>query len=264
MAITGASAGIGRATALAFAGAGARLVLSARRREVLEAVAAECRAAGAPAADAVPGDVAHPADAAALVDAAVTRHGRLDVCLANAGFGIFGPFDGTSPADLERIVAVNLTGTLLLARAALPVWRRQGRGHLIAVSSGAGLIGIGGMAAYCATKFAQVGFVQGLRAELRGTGIEVSVVCPMSTRTEFFDVARYGGDMPPVRPSWPAHTPERVAARILACARRPRPRVLLTRPLALAAAALTLWPRLADWLPLRIPRVAARLAEPRP
>jgi short-subunit dehydrogenase len=187
VAITGASAGIGRATAVRLARNGAALVLCARRADPLAATADDVRRAGGEALT-VTADVTREADMAALVAAAVDRFGRLDVMMCNAGFGIYGPIDQIEPARMQQLLDVNYMGTYLAARAALPVFRRQQKGHLIIVSSIVGKRGVPFTAAYAATKFAQVGLAESLRAELRGSGIDVTIVYPISTRTEFFDV----------------------------------------------------------------------------
>ena len=187
VAITGASAGIGRATAVRLARDGAALAICARRAEALASAAEEIQRAGGEAV-AVSADVTREADMVALVAAAVDRFGRLDAMVCNAGFGIYGPIDQIEPARMQQLLDVNYMGTYLAARAALPVFRRQQQGHLIIVSSIVGKRGVPFMAAYAATKFAQVGFAESLRAELRGSGIHVTIVYPISTRTEFFDV----------------------------------------------------------------------------
>ena len=187
MAITGASAGIGRATALRMARDGAALVICARRADRLDAVAVEITAAGGQAL-AVVADVTREDDMHALVVKAVERFGRLDVMLCNAGFGIAGAIDDITPDQMRKLMDVNYTGTYLATRAALPVFRRQGSGHVIIVSSIVGKRGVPYMGAYAATKFAQVGLAECLRSEVHGSGISVSVVFPVSTATEFFDV----------------------------------------------------------------------------
>ena len=108
--------------------------------------------------------------------------------ICNAGFGIAGAIDEIAPDQMQRLMDVNYIGTYHATRAALPLFRRQGPGHLIIVSSIVGKRGVPYMGAYSATKFAQVGLAECLRAELAGTGIHVSVVYPVSTETEFFDV----------------------------------------------------------------------------
>jgi len=187
VAITGASAGIGRATAVRLAGDGAALVICARRRAQLEATAADVRKAGGEVV-AITADVTREADMSALVAAALDRFGRLDVMMCNAGFGIYGAIDQIEPHRMQHLLDVNYMGTYLAARAALPLFRRQQSGHVIVVSSIVGKRGIPFTGAYAATKFAQIGLAESMRAELRGTGIHVTVVCPISTKTEFFDV----------------------------------------------------------------------------
>src|SRR5438445_297858 len=187
VAITGASAGIGRATALRLARDGAALVVCARRADRLAAVAADIAAAGGQALP-VAGDVTREEDMAQLVARAVDRFGRLDVMMCNAGFGVAGAIDDITPDQMQRLMDVNYTGTYHATRAALPVFRRQRSGHLIIVSSIVGKRGVPYMGAYAATKFAQVGLAECLRAEVAGTGIFVSVVYPVSTDTEFFEV----------------------------------------------------------------------------
>src|SRR5688572_12364725 len=123
VAITGASAGIGRATALRLARDGARIVLCARRTDRLQGAVDEIRAAGGEAV-AVTADVTREADMTALVARAIECFGRLDVMMCNAGFGVYGAVDQIALSKVERMLAVNFTGTYLAARAALPVFRR--------------------------------------------------------------------------------------------------------------------------------------------
>jgi short-subunit dehydrogenase len=187
IAITGASAGIGRATALRLARDGASLAICARRRDRLDAVAAEIVAAGGQAWPMV-ADVTRAADMERFVGGSVERFGRLDVLMCNAGFGIAGAIDDIAPSQMQRLMDVNYMGTYHATRAALPLFRRQGSGHLIVVSSIVGRRGVPYMGAYAATKFAQVGLAESLRAELAGSAIHLSVVFPVSTETEFFAV----------------------------------------------------------------------------
>src|SRR5439155_9249350 len=112
----------------------------------------------------------------------------------NAGFGVAGAIDEITPEQMRSLVDVNFMGTYFAARAALPVFRRQGRGHLVIVSSIVGKRGVPYMGAYSATKFAQVGLAECLRAELAGSSIHVSIVFPVSTETEFLEfMARESG-----------------------------------------------------------------------
>jgi len=187
VAITGASAGIGRATAVRLARDGAAVAICARRPDRLEETAEAVRQAGGTALVLV-ADVTRDADMRAFVEQTVTRFGRLDAMLCNAGYGIYGSIDQIAPDEMQRVMDVNYLGTYHAARAAMEAFRRQQRGHLLIVSSVVGKRGIPYMGAYAATKFAQVGLAECMRAELRGSSIHVSVVFPISTETEFFEV----------------------------------------------------------------------------
>lgn len=163
------------------------MAICARRAERLDEVAAEIKSAGGTAFPFV-ADVTNEGDVQALVDQTVSRFGRLDVMVCNAGFGLYGAIDTIGPDRMRGLMDVNFMGTYHAARAALPVFRQQKSGHLIIVSSIVGKRGIPYMGAYAATKFAQVGLGECLRAELIDEPIHVSVVYPISTDTEFFEV----------------------------------------------------------------------------
>jgi len=184
VAVTGASAGIGRAIALRFARDGASVAICGRRKDRLDGVAREIEQAGGTALPVV-ADVAVNADVQAFVDRTVAAFGRLDVMVCNAGFGIYGAIDRITPEQMQNLMDVNYMGTFYAARAALPIFRTQQHGHLFVVSSIVGKRGVPYMGAYTATKFAQVGLVECLRAELAGTNIHVSAVIPVSTESEF-------------------------------------------------------------------------------
>lgn len=187
VAITGASAGIGRAIALRFAREHASLVMCARREAQLAHVAAEVEQLGGRALPVV-ADVTNPEAMRDFIDQAVRRFGRLDAIVCNAGFGIYGAVDRVAPPQMQRLLQVNYMGTYHAIWAALPEFRRLGRGHIFVISSIVGRRGIPFMGAYAATKFAQVGLAESLRAELRSSGVHVSVVYPISTATEFTSV----------------------------------------------------------------------------
>src|SRR5216110_1954190 len=190
VAITGASAGIGRATALRLARDGASVAICARRRERLDAVGAEIEKAGGRAFPFV-ADVTQEIDMDVFVRRAVERFGRLDVMMCNAGFGIYGAIDEITPEQMKKLMDINYFGTYYATRAALPLFRRQERGHFIIVSSIAGKRGVPYMGAYSATKFAQIGMAECLRSEVYGSDIHVSVLCPVSTPTEFTEVMEH-------------------------------------------------------------------------
>ena len=224
IAITGASAGIGRATALRLARDGAAVAICARRRDLLDAVAAEIVAGGGQAL-AVVADVTRAADMDAFVAQTVARFGRLDVMLCNAGFGIAGAIDEIAPDQMQKLMDVNYTGTYHATRAALPLFRRQGSGHVIMVSSIVGKRGVPYMGAYSATKFAQVGLAECLRSELVGTGIHVTLVYPVSTETEFFDVMSRETGAAVTRAMGPRQRVAVVADAIARAIERPVPEV---------------------------------------
>jgi dehydrogenase/reductase SDR family protein 7B len=187
IAITGASAGIGRATALRLARDGAAIAICARRSDKLDEVAKEIATAGGTALPVV-ADVTSEADMQMFVAKTVERFGHLDVMMCNAGFGIYGAIDEITPDQMKKLMDINYFGTYYATRAALPLFRRQQRGHFIIVSSIAGKRGVPFMGAYSATKFAQIGMAECLRSELYGSDIHVSVLCPISTPTEFTEV----------------------------------------------------------------------------
>jgi NAD(P)-dependent dehydrogenase (short-subunit alcohol dehydrogenase family) len=223
IAITGASAGIGRATALRLARDGASVAICARRLDRLEIVADEIRKAGGKALPVV-ADVTQPLDMQRFVDTVIGEFGRLDVMLCNAGYGIYGEIDRVTPEQMQAVMDVNFFGTFHATRAALPVFRKQGRGHTIIVSSIVGQRGIPFMGPYSATKFAQVGLAECLRAELAGTGLHVSVVYPISTETEFFTVMSRNSGFA-TRAHGPRQSPESVAEAIARAIRHPAPEI---------------------------------------
>lgn len=182
--ITGASAGIGRASARALAGEGASLVLTARRQERLEALKAEVETLGGKAVF-VLGDVREESTAIAAVKAATDAFGRLDILINNTGVGNYKKLTDTSADEYDEMMDVNVRSTFLFTRHVVPVMKRQKSGTILMVSSMAGVYGFGGEAVYCMTKFAQVGFAQALDRELRESGIKVGAICPGGVKTEF-------------------------------------------------------------------------------
>jgi short-subunit dehydrogenase len=178
--VTGASSGIGAATVEALAHAGARPVAVGRDEVALQ------RLADSTGAEPLAADVADPAHAARLVEATVRRHGRIDAVIANAGLGFAGDF-ATMPVErIEELVNVNVRAPMLVARAALPEFAVQRRGTLVFVSSIAGAVPVPGESAYSLSKHALEDFAAGLRVELHGSGVAVSVVRPGVVRTQFF------------------------------------------------------------------------------
>lgn len=223
--MTGASSGIGRATALDFARRGGRVVLAARRAAALEDVARECREAGGEAL-AVPTDVTDERAVEQLAHAAAERFGRIDVWVNNAGVALFARFEETPPEAFRRVVETNLFGYVHGARAVLPWFRKQGGGVLINNASVVGKAGAPYVSAYVLAKFAIVGFSESLRQELLDSGIEVCTILPASIDTPLFQhAANFTGRA--VKPLDPIYDPEMVAAAIVRSARRPRREVFV-------------------------------------
>ncbi len=185
IAITGASGGIGRATALLLAERGARLVLGARRTGHLGALADEIATAGGEATF-IATDVTRRGDLAALIGLAVSRFGRLDVLINNAGIGPISLLDDLRVEDWEAMIDVNIRGVLYGIAAALPVFRAQGSGHFVNVLSTAGLRIVPMQSVYAGTKNAVRTISEGLRQEA-GANLRVTVISPGFVHTDFAD-----------------------------------------------------------------------------
>jgi short-subunit dehydrogenase len=222
-AITGASSGIGLAVAEHLAREGVAVALGARRVDRLDEAVARIRAAGG-RAEALAMDVTQEADVAQLVTRAQQAFGGLDIMVCNAGFGYYGTVEEMDPGVMRRMMDVNFMGTFYGTRAALPVFRQQGHGHLIFVSSIVGKRGIPLMSGYSATKAAQAAFAESLRSEFAGTDIHVSAVFPVSTTTEFRDAMErdFGHHVSGLGPK---QSVDHVAGAIVQSIRRPRPEV---------------------------------------
>ncbi|MFK4808810.1 SDR family oxidoreductase [Devosia sp. ZW T5_3] len=185
VAITGASSGIGAATALFLAEKGARVVLGARRLEPLVALVERIRSAGGQA-ECTQTDVTRQDDVAGLVRSAQERFGKLDVLLSNAGVGPISPLDNLRVSEWEQMVDVNIKGILYGIAAALPVFRAQGSGHFVTVASTAGMKTVPTQAVYSGTKFAVRAICEGLRQEA-GPQLRVTVISPGAIRTPFVE-----------------------------------------------------------------------------
>jgi 3-oxoacyl-[acyl-carrier protein] reductase len=173
--VTGASGGIGAAVARSLAGHGVRLGLASRRGDDL----------GLDGTIGVRCDVRDPTEVSSAVAATVERFGRLDILVANAGVGAYGPFLELDPAHLEEMIDTNLKGTLYAVRAALPHLLESGEADVVTLASEAGRRGLPYEAVYCASKFGQVGFTRALDHELRERGVRCTNVCPGGVATEF-------------------------------------------------------------------------------
>jgi 3-oxoacyl-[acyl-carrier protein] reductase len=182
VAITGASSGIGRASARALIAAGANVVLAARRVDRLHELVEEL---GAERALAVSCDVRSAEDNRRLVSSAVDRFGGLDSFVANAGIGAYGDILDHSDGELIEMVETNFLGTVWGIRAAVEEMVERGGGDVVVVASVAGLRGGGNEAVYAATKFAQVGLAGAVDREVREKGIRMTTICPAAVATEF-------------------------------------------------------------------------------
>jgi NAD(P)-dependent dehydrogenase (short-subunit alcohol dehydrogenase family) len=233
--ITGASSGIGRATALRLAGHGARVVVASRNAPALAEIVAQAAALGTEAL-AVPTDVTDPDQCCHAVDSAVARFGRLNILLCSAGISMRAYFDGSDLAALERVMRVNFFGTLYATHYALP-HVKQTQGSLVAISSLTGKRGIPSYAIYGASKFAIQGLYESLRLELSRDGVHVGIVAPGFVDTPLRDQVLgpdgkpWAEPPPPPFRIWPV---EKCVNRIVRLLVKRRAEVLIpwiTRPL---------------------------------
>jgi short-subunit dehydrogenase len=240
--VTGASSGIGRATARRLADAGATVVLAGRDEAALADVAAEV--GGHPA----PGDLAAVGGPERVAAAALAITGRVDVLVNNAGVGWAGPVAAMTAADIDRLVAVNLTAPMALTRALLPGMVARRCGHVVMVTSVAGATGVAGESVYAATKAGLATFADSLRLEVAEDGVGVTTVTPGVVATAFFDRRNR-----PYERRWPQPIPaDRVAAAIVEAVRHGRHEVWvpgwLRLPARLRGAAPALYRALAGRL----------------
>ncbi|MBI1189679.1 MAG: SDR family NAD(P)-dependent oxidoreductase [Tepidisphaera sp.] len=234
IAITGASSGIGAATAIACAAAGMPVVLGARRADKLQRVVDVIRGAGGKALPVVM-DVCTPGDNQRLIDACVGEFGGVYSVYANAGYGEEAPVMSMSEGQIREMFETNFFGTVSLVRAAVPVLEKNEpgpggvRGHVLICSSCLGKMWVPYYSVYSATKAAQNHIGRAMNIELRERGVRVSTVHPIGTRTEFFEqaAARSKGDRPLTLHTHDSflEPAELVASRTVACLRRPRPEV---------------------------------------
>jgi len=193
VAITGATSGIGAATARQLVEAGARVAIGGRRASRLDELVAEL---GSDNVVGVVCDVREPSDTDQLVAAAIDKWGRLDSIVPNAGIGMYGGIMDNTDEQLTEMMDTNFAGTVWTIRSAVPeMLRTTGGGDIVIVSSVAGIRGGADEAVYAATKFAQVGLAGALDRELRASGIRVTAVCPAGVETEFaIGTGRTAGD----------------------------------------------------------------------
>jgi short-subunit dehydrogenase len=244
--ITGASSGIGRETALACARRGFTTVLVARRADRLTAVSLEVEAAGGKA-EVVPTDISLEEQVSEMIRRVIERLGRIDVLINNAGIGLYARVEETSAEQIEKLWKVNFLGTFYCTRAVLPYFQQQKSGHIITVSSMTGRRGSAFKAAYAASKFAQVGFMESLRMEFKDSGIHTTIVFPGSTRTEFYEKIENPGNRD-IRYYGPIQDAAKIGEAIARCIEKPRAE-LITQPMGRLQMALhAISPSFVDWL----------------
>lgn len=261
--VTGASSGIGRATALAFAARGAHVALAARRERALRRVARECEELGVRAL-VVPTDVTDAEATRRLAEAALHAFGRIDVWVNNAGIGLFGPFAGADLRSQRRVVETNLFGAMNGAAAVLPHFLERQRGVLITNVSIGGWVPVPFASAYTASKFGVRGFLAGLRQELAHLPrVHVCGVFPSGVDTPGYQHAANvsGAELRPARPLYSA---EDVAAAIVSLAYHPRHELAVGWPARLARAAYAVAPRVTEAAAGRFFRTYLRRARPAP
>jgi NADP-dependent 3-hydroxy acid dehydrogenase YdfG len=232
VAITGGARGIGRATAAALISQGARVAIGDIEASLAEKTATELGSG----AIGLPLDVTDRASFQTFLQAVESRLGPLDVLINNAGIMPIGPFVEEPDATARRMVDINLHGVIFGSKLALERFLPRGRGHLVNIASSAGKAGFPGGATYCATKHAVVGLSEAIRAEVRDTAIEVSVVMPVVVKTEL------GSGLPETRGFKPVE-PEDVAGAIVDALQKPRFDVFVPRSIAVIMRAQHVIPR---------------------
>jgi short-subunit dehydrogenase len=247
--ITGASAGLGRASAVELAGCGASVVLAARRREDLEQTARLCRRAGGNALVVVT-DVTREDDVRRLTEAALAEHGHIDVWINNAGITLFGLLEEAPLEEHRRVIETNLFGAMLCARAVMPHFKARRRGVLINVGSVLSKIGQSFVPSYVISKFGVHGLSEALRAEVADEpDIHVCTIFPYAIDTPHFQSgANYVGLRARAMP--PMQSPEKVARAIVDLAARPRREVHVPHAAVLGLALHAALPRTTERLVL--------------
>ena len=221
--ITGASSGIGKETAIQFAKKGANVILVARRKQKLEQIAddlkkfnistliCEC-------------DVSDKLQVEKMSKLVLEKYGSIDILVNNAGFAIYGSVFDLTTEEIESQMATNYFGMIYCIKNFLPSMIQKKSGHIVNVASVAASFGLPGIASYCASKFAMLGFSEGLKHELKGTGIGITVVSPIMVRTDFFDHPSFK-KMPKYSPL--SLSDKTVAKAILRAANSPRLEIIV-------------------------------------
>jgi short-subunit dehydrogenase len=248
--VTGASGGIGRAITLELAREGSEVIAVARREERLRELAVEVAALGQ-RLEFIVGDVTDPATRRAAFDLAQSRWGAIDILVNNAGVGAWGPFELASEERLRRIMEVNFFALAEMTRSALPLLKRGRRPIVVNIGSVLGHRALPRSSEYCASKFAVRGLSQALRPELVGSGIDLLLVSPSTTDTEFFDrpLEAQGAPSWPGRPRTPAAV---VARKTVSAIRRGRREIVISLGGKLLVWANRFFPRVTDYVANRL------------
>ncbi|MDR3386484.1 MAG: SDR family NAD(P)-dependent oxidoreductase [Rudaea sp.] len=221
--VTGASSGIGDATARALAAAGAQVAIVARRKDRLDVLARELTQSGAQAL-AIPADLAREDENRRIVAETEAQFGRLDILVNNAGVMLLSPVEGADPADWRRMLELNVLGLMVSSQAALAGMRSRGGGHIVNIASTAGRIANANVSGYSASKFAVVAFSESLRREVYKDHIRVSVIEPGVVETELREHIPHAGTRQAID-AWAASMrqlqPEDIANAVLYCVSQP-------------------------------------------
>ena len=220
--ITGASSGIGEASAVMFAKKGTNVILVSRNKDKLLQV--EEKISNFPVKSTVcQCDVSKKTEVKKMADTVLEKFGRIDVLVNNAGFAIYGTVSDLSIEEIESQMATNYFGMIYCIKNFLPIMLQQKSGHIVNVASVAASFGLPGIASYCASKFAMLGFSEGLQHELQKTGVGVTVVSPIMVRTNFFDHSSFE-NMPKSPTSLSSKT---VAKAVIKAASSPRLEIIV-------------------------------------
>lgn len=238
--ITGASSGIGRASAIQFAKKGANIILVSRSHEKLDQVAKNLKKFNVSTFVCVC-DVSDKSQVKKMSEMVLEKYGTIDILVNNAGFAIYGSVSKLTIEEIESQMETNYFGMIYCIKNFLPAMIKKKSGHIVNVASVAGSFGLPGIASYCATKFAMLGFSEGLKHELKGTGVGITVVSPIMVRTNFFDHKSFE-KMPKYSPT--SLSAETVAKAILRAANSPRLEIIVPSIVRIAVWIKTTFPYL--------------------
>ena len=245
--VTGASSGIGSATALHLGSQGFRIILAARRLDRLEDIAVKIRQVGGEAL-VIQADIGQAEQIQNLVDQSLENYGRIDILVNSAGYGKLVWLDEQTAEEISHQIQVNLIGAIQLSRAVLPGMLARGQGQIIQITSIASWVGLPTYSIYAANKFGLRGFLESFRRELRGTGVTVTGVYPGSVDTEFDQHAGIDWEFKKVTPPWLMVSSEAVAKRIHRVIQRKNTFSVIPWIMVIPALVNALFPRFVGWV----------------